>query len=91
MVGLTDAEQKPEWHDNPTTVFSFLPTGELRSALFIQAHFEVPVDRERGHHDSDWNAWIMSHVPGQLANLTDMCWPGPIRWPVRGNCLRCCP
>ena len=79
MVGLsTDAEQKPEWHDNPTTVFSFLPTGETSGLhFFIQAHFEVPVDRERVHHDSDWNAWIMSHVPGQLASLTDAVLAGP--------------
>lgn len=79
MVGLsTDAEQKPEWHNNPTTVFSFLPTGETSGLhFFIQAHFEVPVDRERVHHDSDWNAWIMGHVPGQLARLTDAVLAGP--------------
>jgi hypothetical protein len=79
MVGLTtDPERKPEWHDNPTTVFSHLPTGEVSGLrFFIQAHFEVPVDRERVNHDSKWNAWIMSHVPGQLARLTDAVLEGP--------------
>ena len=79
MVGLTtDPDLKPEWNDNPTTVFSHLPTGEKTGLRFlIQAHFEVPVDRERVDHDSKWNAWIMRHVPEQLARLADAVLEGP--------------
>ncbi|SVC74477.1 uncharacterized protein METZ01_LOCUS327331, partial [marine metagenome] len=80
MVGLTtDENRQPEWAGNATsTVFSHLPTAEATGLrFFIQAHFEVPVDRERVNHDSDWNNWIMDHVPEQLARLADAVLEGP--------------
>lgn len=49
----------------PTTsqMYSFLPTQERVGLPFVlQAHFDVPVDRERIQYDSAWNRWILEHV-----------------------------
>ncbi|MGE0495735.1 MAG: sacsin N-terminal ATP-binding-like domain-containing protein [Vulcanimicrobiota bacterium] len=46
------------------TVYSYLPTDEHTGLkFFIQGHFDVPVDRERISHESDWNRWILAQVP----------------------------
>ena len=53
-----------------STVYSYLPTAETSGLrFFVQAHFDVPVDRERVTQDSAWNRWILDHVPGLLAEV----------------------
>lgn len=72
MVGvLLDEKGVPQpLADEAATVYSYLPTAE-RSGLhmFIQGHFDVPVDRERLTPESPWNRWIMTKVPQQLGAL----------------------
>lgn len=72
MVGVrTSADGVPEpLADGAATLYSFLPTREHSGLrFFVQAHFDVPVDRERLDPDSEWNSWILGHVPGLLARL----------------------
>ncbi|MCA8922165.1 MAG: hypothetical protein KDD82_10180 [Planctomycetes bacterium] len=52
------------------TAYSFLPTHQPTGLrFFVQAHFDVPVDRERIAQESDWNRWILTHVPGHLGRV----------------------
>lgn len=52
------------------TAWSHLPTSEATGLrFFVQAHFDVPVDRERLDPDSAWNRWLMAAVPARLADL----------------------
>lgn len=57
--------------DTPT-VYSYLPTEEHSGLrMFVQGHFDVPVDRERITQDSRWNEWILGKVPPGLAALAE--------------------
>ena len=72
MVGvLLDEKGVPQpLADEAATVYSYLPTAERSGLhLFIQGHFDVPVDRERVTPESPWNRWIMTKVPQQLGAL----------------------
>lgn len=72
MVGvLLDERGVPQpLADEAATVYSYLPTSERSGLrLFIQGHFDVPVDRERVTPESPWNRWLMTKVPVQLAAL----------------------
>lgn len=72
MVGvLLDETGVPQpLADEAATVYSYLPTAERSGLrLFIQGHFDVPVDRERVTPESAWNRWIMTRVPQQLGAL----------------------
>lgn len=52
------------------TLYSYLPTGQTTGLrFFVQAHFDVPVDRERVAPESAWNRWVLGHVPAQLAAI----------------------
>ncbi len=45
-------------------LYSFLPTAEDPGLdFFLQAHFDVPVDRERILRDSPWNHYLLQQVP----------------------------
>jgi hypothetical protein len=56
--------------DDAATVYSFLPTLQKTGLrFFIQAHFDLLVDRERITPGSSWNRWILEQAPGQLAQI----------------------
>ena len=73
MVGLLfdEVRHKPiQLEDGAATVYSYLPTREKTGLkFFVQGHFDVPLDRERIAPDSEWNRWILSQVPHQLAQI----------------------
>ncbi len=72
MVGLrTGSDDVPRpLREGAATVYSFLPTNQHSGLrFFIQAHFDVPVDRERLNPESRWNALILDQVPGLLARV----------------------
>jgi len=73
MVGVLFDEEhhKPvPLEDSAATVYSYLPTREKTGLrFFVQGHFDVPLDRERIAPDSEWNRWILSQVPHQLARI----------------------
>jgi hypothetical protein len=73
MVGVQVEGGTPVPCDEATsTIYSYLPTAESSGLrFFVQAHFDVPVDRERVTQDSDWNRWILSHVPALLAEVAE--------------------
>ncbi|MCB9713009.1 MAG: transglutaminase domain-containing protein [Myxococcales bacterium] len=79
MVGLRvdeDGVPRPLEPDTPT-VYSYLPTEEHSGLrMFVQGHFDVPVDRERITQDSRWNEWILSKVPPGLAALAEQLTAG---------------
>ncbi|MFZ2958159.1 MAG: hypothetical protein WA705_14825 [Candidatus Ozemobacteraceae bacterium] len=69
---------------NSATLYSYLPTPEHSGfKFFIQSHFDLLIDRERIGPDSQWNRWILSQVPTQLARLfrrlTDGLSPIPVK------------
>ncbi|MEX1364802.1 MAG: hypothetical protein AB1Z98_16870, partial [Nannocystaceae bacterium] len=72
MVGIRVDEHgvpQPLEPDTPT-VYSYLPTEEHSGLrVFVQGHFDVPVDRERITQESRWNEWILGKVPAGLASL----------------------
>lgn len=53
-----------------STLYSFLPTAEKTGLrLLMQAHFEVPVDRERLAPNAPFNKWLLSQLPDLLEKL----------------------
>lgn len=53
-----------------STLYSFLPTAEKTGLrLLMQAHFEVPVDRERLAPNARFNQWLLSQLPLLLHQL----------------------
>lgn len=59
----------PLERDAPT-IFSFLPTREQSGVKFlIQAHFDLPVDRERLDLNSEWNRWAIACAGELLARV----------------------
>ncbi len=72
MVGvrLDDSGRPRPLDAGSSTVYSYLPTAEHSGLrFFVQGHFDVPVDRERIAPESDWNRWILSHVPLRLSEM----------------------
>jgi hypothetical protein len=84
MIGIALDEHglpKPLEPDD-STVYSYLPTDEHSGLrFFVQAHFDVPVDRERITPDSGWNRWILSKVPAQLKKAAELLCGDPERAP----------
>ncbi|MCB9637446.1 MAG: hypothetical protein H6727_00895 [Myxococcales bacterium] len=51
-------------------LYSFLPTAEDPGFdFFLQAHFDVPVDRERISRESRWNQYLIQQVPQLFAQM----------------------
>ncbi len=54
------------------TIYSFLPTAEKAGVnFFLQARFDVPVDRERIILSSEWNRWVLARGGELLAQLAE--------------------
>ncbi len=52
------------------TIYSYLPTAQPSGLRFlVHSHFDVPVDRERIHPESEWNQWILRQIPAALLRL----------------------
>ena len=72
LVGLRCSPQgiPQPLQEDETTVYSFLPTSEHSGLhFFIQASFDLPINRERLAQSSAWNTYLLGKVPALLSQL----------------------